>query len=610
MRRGFSLVEVIFAVAIFAIFAVSSVVAVLSGINANRVAGELAVATQYAAEGIDATRSIKNQSFASLVNTSPTTGLTRTGNVWTFSGANNTFDASRYTRTIAVSDVCRDGSNNIVACGSPADTNSKKVVSTVSWGFTSSRPQSVVLTQYFTNWKAAIGAGGSPDDGLLVYGESGAANPRFRLYNSTSNTFNSESTTVAGNVGLNFIVRTSPTKTEAIAGYTNSAGMLQVMCYDGSNWTNEWSVSVGGTGATRRFDISYETNSGDVIVLHSTNVATTNELAYRTKSGSTGCGGSNWSSPTNLDPQLLNAASVVQWVKMAWDRRGSSNLVAAIFADINGGLSSMIWSGTTWGNEPSTVTETSLEEVLLDQDVDSFDVEYESLSGDVMVVWANTVGKNGTNGVRYRVCTGGTSSCAWSVVTIPPTFSDDAHNLDISANPNDDQIIFASIGDSGDDLQVGRWDGSAWVNVPNKDASAQTPVAGSHLVSTGWLISGGETKGIVVYNDSGTTNINYLTMTPGASPVWSATLNAVPAVVPPFGNPRRWYDIQMDPLHKEKFMLVASDVNSDLFAKRLIMIFDGSFTFIWSNSDSSAALETSLGQAITGPFSFAYWRNP
>ncbi|MBI2450973.1 MAG: hypothetical protein HYV52_01375 [Parcubacteria group bacterium] len=437
-------------------------------------------------------------------------------------------------------------------------------------------------------------------DGLITYGISANTTPQWRTYTASTNTFGAETATIAGATGLNFQTRTSPTKQEAIAGYVNSGGSLQIMCYNGTSWTNEWTATVGGTGTTRRFDIAYETNSGDVMVLYSTNAATTNELAYRTKLGSADCGTANWSAATNLDP--IRTSGIVQWVKMAWDRRSASNLITAIWADANSDLSAMVWSGTAWGNEPTAVTEASLEFVAAAQDVDDFDVEYESLSGDVMVVWANSAGANGTNGVRYRTCTGGTSTCTWGAVTTPPTWLDDATNLDISANPNTDEMVFASIGNAGSDLQVGYWSGSAWTNVANADTASAAPLAGTRLVATGWLISGATTRGIVAYNDSATTTVNYRTLT--APSTWSATINFTPT--PAFGNPRKWYDIKTDPFNKDSLILTVSDLNNDLFAKRLIM--NATPTFTWTNADGGAALQLTLPQATAQPFSFDYWR--
>jgi len=439
----------------------------------------------------------------------------------------------------------------------------------------------------------------SSGDGLIIYGESGNTTPRWRTYNGIDNNFSIENNALSGAIGLNFTLRTSPTKQEAIAGYVNSAGNLQIMCYNGTSWSNEWTANVGGTGTTRRFDIAYETNSGDVIVLYSTNTSTTNELAYRTKSGTTSCGLVNWSGVNNLNPQ--RTSGIVHWVKMAWDKRASSNLIAAIWADANRDLSSMIWSGSAWGNEPTIALETSLEIVSTGQDVDDFGLEYESISGDLMVVWANSVGSNGTNGVRYAICTGGMATCTWSAVQIPPSWRDDATNLDISANPNTDEMVFASIGNAGSDLQVGYWSGSAWTNTANRDTSCEAPLAGTKLVATGWLISGATTRSIVAYNDSNATNIGWYVGSGGNFTVqtdWTPT--------PAFGNPQKRYGIQIDPQKKDRLMFTLSDTNSDLFAKRLIMTSIPTFT--WSNADSGTALELNLAQATIGDFAFDYWR--
>ncbi|MBI1888548.1 MAG: hypothetical protein HYS15_01245 [Candidatus Spechtbacteria bacterium] len=436
-------------------------------------------------------------------------------------------------------------------------------------------------------------------DGLILYSPSANTTPQWRTYTNSTDAFGAETGTVLGATGLNFITRTSPTKQEAIAGYTDSVGTLQVMCYDGTSWTNEWSVAAGGTGTTTRFNISYETNSGDVIVLYSGNVATTNELRFRTKLGSTGCGSANWSAENNLDP--IGTSGTVQWVKMAWDKRSTSNLITAIWADSNSDLSAMVWSGTAWGNEPSAALETSLEVVTAAQDVDDFEVQYESTSGDVKVVWANSVGANGTNGVRNADCTGGTATCTWSAVATPPTFTDDATNLSLAGNPNSDEMVFASIGNAGSDLQIGYWSGTAWTNTANQDTLSSTPLAGTHLVACGWLISGATTRSVCTYNDNNATNGGWIV---GSGSTFTTQADITPT--PAFGNPQKWYDIQTDPINKDRLMFMLSDVNIDLFAKRVVM--NATPTFTWSNADGGAALNANISGTLSGPFSFAYWR--
>src|SRR5258708_40223565 len=64
LKKGFSMIEVILGVAIFVIFSSGAIVAVISGINNNRLGAEVIIANQFNAEGIEAVRPIKNQSFA------------------------------------------------------------------------------------------------------------------------------------------------------------------------------------------------------------------------------------------------------------------------------------------------------------------------------------------------------------------------------------------------------------------------------------------------------------------------------------------------------------------------------------------------------------------
>ncbi len=607
LNKGLSILEVILAVAFFAIFSSASVVAFLQGLQANRLGKEETIAVQYAKEGIEAVKSVKNQAYTNLLTPNPTPrGLVRNANnMWAFTaaGTNNILNSGKnYTRTIKIESVNRDSNGDIVPIPTGSlDFNSKKVTSEVTWNFNSTRVRTINFSTYLSDWKKAL------SNGVIIYGDT-TTTPKSREYTATSNSFDAGASTLDTVSGFTFKIRTSPLKREAIGGYVDLAGTLQILCFDGIIWNREWSATVGGNGSTARFDIAYETNSGDVLVVYSKGVGSPSvEMGYRTKPGSSNCGLSNWSGESPLD--AATTLGIVHWVKMAWDRRPSSDLIAAIWADANRDLSAMIWSGSSWGNEPS-VLEQSLEVVSAGQDVDDFDVEYESLSGDVLVVWANSAGADGTNGVRYRECTGGTSTCTWGAVTTPPTFSDDAHNLDISANPNDDQILFASIGNEGDDLQVGRWDGSAWANVANKDRGAQSSAAGAHLVDTGWLISGGTTRGVVVYHANNTTRVDYTIMTPGSPPTWSGNLSFSPS--PTFGRPRYWYDVQMDPLNKDNLIFTVSDTNSRLYAKRLVMSGAGAFT--WSNTDANSPggspLEATLGQRITSPFSFAYFRQP
>lgn len=605
-ERGISILEVILAAAIFTIFSSAAVVAVISGFNLNRTSLEQLISTQFATEGIEAVKSIKNKTpgYSNLVN-SAGTGVDRDVNgTWVFGGVNDTFDSNRYTRVLKVEDVFRNAappSGDIITSGT-LDPDTKKITSTVTWDFTPSKSDSVSLITYLSDWRKPIL--GSIKQGLIVYGD-GTTIPKFRNYDQAANSFDSSSSTVAGSSGQYFTMRTSPTNTEAVVGYLDTGGNLQVMCYDGTTWTNEWSVSVGGTGTTRRFDIVYETNSGDVMVVYSRGVAATNALAYKTKPGSTGCGSANWAAATNFATSPTVTTGTIHWVKMARDPRPSSNTISAIWADSNSDLGVNNWSGTLWATNTSVfrTMETNLERISASQDVDSFDIVFESVSGDMMIVWGNAAGANGTNGARYAICSGGVYNCSWSGATIMPTVSDDIHNLDMSADPATDRIVYAAIGNAGDDLTAAYWSGGGWTGYANLDTTTETPFAGSKLVSTSWLINGPTTRWILNYDDGTGTGLSWYLATPGSTPAKQADFAASPAI----NDVRERYDADMDPTNQNQTMVTLSDSTRSVFAKRASM--DAAGVVTWTNADGGSSLGTIPAVPPQG-FVFNYWRNP
>ena len=616
-QLGMSVIEVVLAAAIFVIFASSAVRSLLQNYSANRTGAEYTVATQFASEGLEAVKSIKNKGFTNLnsVNTN-TRGLTTTGNQWGFDtdGTNDILthnSSDDYIRTITVDPVNRDSvppAGNIAAVGTN-DPDTKKITSTVTWNFSAGRSETLSLITYLSDWIKPIVALG---DGILVYGRTGNTTPRLNTYDNAGNTFSANSDTVSGAAGRNFVLKTSPTKQEAIVGYVDSS-TLRVMCFDGTTWTNEWNVSVGGTGVTRRFDIAYEYTTGDVIVLYSTN-AGTNELGYRTKPGSADCGEANWAAASNFDSP--GTTGVVSWIKLTADSRSGSNVIAASWADLNRDLQSAIWDGENWTQRVSAL-ETDLEcrgncSSPNIPNGDPFDIEFESSSGEIMVVWGS--GGSGTaNGAWYNKCDGAAPpSCTWNGSRTPITgMSNDATSLDISTNPNTDEILFASVGDGGSDLQAARWSGSAWTGTNDLDISALTPVADSSTVATGWLTNGATIRGVVIFaNSSSQSQRIHGFVWDGGSFVRQGT-DSTPWFIPtPLLGTPRWYDIQVDPKDKSRLMFLVSNSVNDLFAKRLEM--DGSGNFTWTNPTYSdgTAIETGLVQAITSPYYFSYWRNP
>jgi Tfp pilus assembly protein PilV len=437
--------------------------------------------------------------------------------------------------------------------------------------------------------------------GLMIYGD-GTNVPKFRTYNTTTNTFSAQTGTFTATVGPTWIIKTSPVQHLALAGYYDSSATLTIMCFDGTNWTKEFAAASGGVGNRHRFDIAYEKTTGNAMIVYSKggnsgDTTRWGKLGYRTKTGGTGCG-QGWSSEIILTPS--RTTSDIMYVKMAQDKRAGSNLLALTWVDTNDDISARIWNGTAWANEPSTVTDTAVQIVSSSHDIEDMDIEYMSLSGNLMLIWGNSAGRDGTNGVRYRLCSNGTATCTWGSVTTPPTFLDDATSLDISANPNTDELVFASIGKGGGDLQAGYWNGTGWVNTANMDTTCTVPFTGSKLVTTGWLTNGTTTRSIIVYSDLNSGNINWYS---GNANVFTRQPDFVPS--PAIATSRGYMDIHLDPIDKSQLMYLTSDSNSDVFAKRLLLTSTSSY--VWSNSDGGP-IGTTLPQIISSPFSFAFWQ--
>jgi len=133
-NKAQSLIEMLVAIAIF-IGGISLIgfLVIDAGI-ASRQSSERTRALSLAKEGLEAARSIRDNSFANLVNGSH--GLALSANQWVFSGASDAQD--QFTRSVTISEI---------------DSNTKKIVSNVNWQFSANRPSEVELATYLTNWQ-------------------------------------------------------------------------------------------------------------------------------------------------------------------------------------------------------------------------------------------------------------------------------------------------------------------------------------------------------------------------------------------------------------------------------------------------------------------------
>ncbi len=149
---GQTIIEVLVAIAIFAVLSTSAIFLILGSFESVRYGGEQEMALAYVSEGIDAARSVVNQGWGKLPIGGPY-GLNSSSGYWQISGTGNT--EGKFSREIFVEQVYRDASGNIAPSGT-LDPRTKKVIAQVIWETVVGRPLVLNLISYFSLWRSLV----------------------------------------------------------------------------------------------------------------------------------------------------------------------------------------------------------------------------------------------------------------------------------------------------------------------------------------------------------------------------------------------------------------------------------------------------------------------
>lgn len=135
-QAGFSVVEVLLAIAVFGFLATGLIGALVYGRVATAGSGDRVRANLIAEEGIEALRNIRAAAYSNLVD--GTYGLVQSGNTWTLSGTSDT--TGIYSRSVTVAS---------------AGSDRKTVTSSVTWNGAQGSGQ-VDIVSRFTYWMGAL----------------------------------------------------------------------------------------------------------------------------------------------------------------------------------------------------------------------------------------------------------------------------------------------------------------------------------------------------------------------------------------------------------------------------------------------------------------------
>ncbi len=562
LQKGFSVIEVILAAAMFVVFATGAIVAVISGLNANRLGNEVTIGNQFNAEGMEAVRSIKNQSWSTFAakGDAGNTGVTNGTGVWAFKASPDLLPSdNRFSRIIVVSCIQRDASGNIsgsIACSNVArDDNTRKVVVTTSWNFNSARPESVVLTEYLTKWKSKKG-------GMVVYGDGGTTTDaiKYRLLDGSAGTWNTAAATADVDAGsANKALRVarlyaSSTRNEKILisrHYNGTAQFIYAQVFNGTTWGNVLQLSTW-TAATfldvQNFDGTY-LNNGNFMVIYSDNTVIPKARIWD---------GTTWQAQTSLT--TLGASQIPNYI-VAAARPSSNEVMAAFFTQGASATAAntitQYYNGTTW----SAITSHGTTSITNTKRMVDF-----IWSGNTPTIGA-LVFSNSTTDKTIRVRTGTASGgvFTWGTTGLSAAQTNNLGSLNIAARPNTANEFVGCDKDAAATpliicYRVTHAATPTFSAATTVAAATDTGIERSFHTAYKSIASSGNI-GLTVYsNNSGTPQLKKF----NASTVWDAS--ATPIATTPY-SPGIFKAIRLIPQDQgDDIMIMMADANIDLYS--------------------------------------------
>lgn len=297
---------------------------------------------------------------------------------------------------------------------------------------------------------------------MVVYAQGAAVNtPFFRFWDSLNATWDIEQTATpvgAGNTITFVVLRLARTRNEATLATVDSSGEIRAQFWNGFTWstTTQQLSDVGGAGDAnfRGIDVAYERTSDRAIIAYDNGINANPD--YRIWDGSA------LSAAVSTGTGAGGGVSFVRWIDLAANPLASSNEIAMIVLQTNGGLGTravrgMQWDGAAWSNMGAGAGAWAVPTDGLARHAVA--VAYEQLSGQAMFAWGN----NTTDNNSFRTWDGSTTTLS----AINTANLDIANQNGISqwvrlaSQPNSNNLLFGTQ-DAGADLNTRFWDGAAW----------------------------------------------------------------------------------------------------------------------------------------------------
>jgi flagellin-like protein len=251
---------------------------------------------------------------------------------------------------------------------------------------------------------------------------------------------------------------------EKIVVTLSDDGYLDAYLFNGTSWSITNNIGQVWTSASsdgrRPFDVAYESQSGDALLVYGTTVASgTNDLAYRTWTRESG-----WSSEQYYDDAGHSSKVTVTFVVLASDLN-SDRIGMAYIENTNNDANADVWNGLSWSNftEITGTVAIATEECIA--------IASESVSGTFMAVagegqfikWSRFTTSWSNVGV-FDINSGATNPMNWLKL----------------ASAQGNRLMLTSV-DGASDLCTALWDGNSF---GNRQWSTATESIGSMTATT------------------------------------------------------------------------------------------------------------------------------
>ena len=317
---------------------------------------------------------------------------------------------------------------------------------------------------------------------MMAYGEGAAREPRFRTMESRLGWSNESSALPVESDARWAVLRACPRREEVILGVIDADYNLTVQTWNGIGWSNVTQlVNNTGSGDARFFDIAYESQSGNAVVVYGTDEG--RSPRYRVWNGT------RWSRERTV--ALPGDRSRPQyWVILEPDIR--SDEIVLVCQDDYRRLYAGVWDGKRWGNCLGEFDKSKTDNYL------GYGVCRLGQSGDVMVTWRPEEQPH----LQYMFWNGATWGPIVATQNLP--LGTDAGMVEMSADPRSDRA-FLAVGDIHGELALATWSGSEWSAFERLGDNCRA--VGE---SRSWDVAFcGEGRGILVYSEGADPQLRY-----------------------------------------------------------------------------------------------------